>query len=187
MAKFKMGVIPTHAAVTARLGAGTGSLNHLADTELGKLVKLVGESRYGLCAAGDKIQGQIVVREAATQDDYTIGSVQSSGRIAAICDGLEATVGTGTIAVGDYVVCGTVTAKGTALSGTFARPKVAKATNQPGATVDVSATVNQSTVNAALAKVADSTMTALFAWRVISLGDAGAVGDTCVIERVNEA
>jgi hypothetical protein len=172
MAKFKMGVTPSNPPVTARLGAGTGSSNNLTDKEQFKFVKFVGDSRYDLCAAGDKIEGQIVALEKATQDGYTIGSVKVTGRINAVCDGLEATAGTGSIAVGDYVVVGTVVAKGTALSGTIPAPKVCKATNQPGANVDN------------LNKTGDLTKNVLFAWRVISLGDAGAVGDTCVIERV---
>lgn len=186
MAKFNMGVLPTQPPVTARLGSAATAEGRMADTELFKFVKLAGESRYDLCAAGDQIEGQIVAREPATQDGYTIGSVLQSGFINAICDGLEATAGTGTIAVGDYVVCGTITAKGTALPTTIPAPKVCKATNQPGGTIDVSGTVNQTTVNAALAKAADAALNAVYAWRVVSLGDAGAVGDTCVIQRVSQ-
>jgi len=64
MAKFKMDAPrPTHAAVTARLGAGTGSSNNLTDKEQFKFVKLVGDSRYGLASAGDAIEGQIVAME----------------------------------------------------------------------------------------------------------------------------
>ena len=50
------------------------------------------------------------------------------GMIFATADGLQATAGTGAIAVGDYVVAGTATAKGTALT---VYPKVCKATVQP--------------------------------------------------------
>lgn len=188
MAKFKMGVKPTHPPVTARVGSAADAAGRMTDTELWKLMKLAGESRYDLCEAGDPIEGQLVELQPlkATQDGYTIGAIRTSGKMHATCDGLEATPGTGTIAVGDYVVCGTVVAKGTAISGTIPSPKVCKATNQPGGTIDVSGTVNQTTVNAALAKAADATLNSIFAWRVISLGDAGAVGDSCVIERVNE-
>jgi len=76
--------------------------------------------------------------------------------MACTCDGIQATVGTGTIAVGDLVVAGTVVAKGTAL-GALETPKVCKATSQTPV---------------------------MFNWRVVSLGVAGAVGDSCVIERV---
>lgn len=181
MAKFKMTpTVPTGQVVTARVGT-TGT--PLVDNDYDKFVKLIADSNYGLCAAGDPIQGQFIARESATQDNFAIGSVQTGGRINAICDGLEATPATGTIAVGDYVVCGTVVAAGTALTSTTG-PKVTKATNQPGTTLDVGGTVNQTTVNAALLKVTDAAANAMFAWRVVSLGVAGAVGDTCVIERV---
>lgn len=183
MAKFLIKpTIPVDGTFTARLGAGTGSSNWIDDKEVNKLVKLGAESRYVLCAAGDKIEAQIVAVESATLDNYSIGTVQDRGRLDVTCDGLEATAGTGTIAVGDYVVCGTVVAKGTALS---AGPKVCKATNQPGATVTTADNV-AATINAAIAKVVDAGMNTLYAWRVKSLGSAGtgAVGTAAVIERV---
>lgn len=184
MAKFLFQeLIANTEPFTARLGAGSGTANHVTDVEVGKLVKQVAESRYDLCAAGDPIQGQIVAVEGATADDYSIGSVNAEGRMSVVADGLEATPGTGAIALGDYVVCGTVVAKGTALS---AGPKVCKATNQPG--VAVTTVDNTKTeIDIALAKVADAQANAAFAWRVISLGSAGtgAVGTTILIERVN--
>lgn len=192
MAKFKMGVKPTHPPVPTRLGSAADAAGRMTDTEMWKLLKLAGESRYDLCAAGDPIEGQMVALEAATQDGFSIGSVRTSGKMHATCDGLEATPGTGTIAVGDYVVCGTVVAKGTAISGTIPSPKVCKATNQPGvaivstvATADTAAAVKVA-LDAALVKAASANLNSIFAWRVISLGNAGAVGDSCVIERVNE-
>lgn len=155
--------------VTARLGAGTGAGNHLTDKEVGKFVKFVGESRYNLCAAGDEIEGRIAAVETATMDNYTIGSVQKRGRFEVTFDGLQATPGTGTIALGDYVVCGTVVAKDTALS---AAAKVCKATPLSVATtpaVDFPAGSNLK-----------------HKWRVVSLGSAGtgAVGTTGLIELV---
>jgi hypothetical protein len=168
MAKFKMGVtVPTDSVVTARVGT-TGT--KLVDNDKGKFLKLVGDSQYDLCAVGDPIEGVLASLESATQDGYAIGGVQLKGRVKAVCDGLQATPGTGTIAVGDYVVCGTVTAAGTALS---VGPKVVKATEQPGGTLaDLAAAA---TVDAMLAKGA---------WRVVSVGSDGSVGDTCIIERV---
>ena len=144
-------------ATTVRLGAGTGAVNNVTSAEVGKPVKLVGESRYYLCAAGDQIEGVIVAVENATQDGYSIGSIFDEGYKGVVFDGLQATPGTGVIAVGDYVVAGTPVAKGTALSGDM---KVCKATTQTGM---------------------------YHAWRVVSLGTAGtgAVGTTGVIERVN--
>lgn len=176
MAKFLMTVTAANSRViTSRLGAGTGSSNHVSNAEVGKLVKLVGESRYNLCAAGDNIEGAITSVESATQDDYSIGGVQTDGRLEVTFDGLQATPGTGTIAVGDFVVCGTVVAKGTTLYPDA--PKVTKATAQIGG------------VPADLTAAGVQAKAAMFAWRVISLGSAGtgAVGTVGVIERVGAA
>lgn len=157
---------------TARTGAGTGAANNWDDKEVGKLVKLVGDSRYDLCALGDAIEGRVEAMEAATQDAYSIGSIRVNGRMEVTFDGSQA-AGTGALAVGDYVVVGTVVAKGTALTGPA---KVRKATIQPGITEA-----------AAVADVNDQLALAMKAWRVVSLGSAGtgAVGTTGVIERVN--
>ena len=148
--------VPEAAATAVRLGAGSGTSNQVDTKEQGKIVKLAGESRYDLAAAGDDIEGVIYAVELAPQNGFTIGSVYSDGRARVVFDGLQATAGTGVIAVGDYVVAGTATAKGTALT-TY--PKVCKATSQG---------------------------TQKFLWRVVSLGTAGsgAVGTTGVIERV---
>ena len=60
MAKFliteRLGQIEVN---TVRLGLGTGAANFLTDKEAGKFVKLVGDSRYALCAVGDSIEGRI--------------------------------------------------------------------------------------------------------------------------------
>ena len=156
MAKFKMQPTVDTECITARLGAGSGSANYVTDLELGKPVKLAGDSQYNLCAAGDQIEGFIRAVETWTADDFSIGSVQYEGRVKVTLDGLQATPGTGAIAVGDYVVAGTAVAKGTSL-GT-ADPKVCKATTQTGM---------------------------YFAWRVVSLDGTTAVGQTATIERVN--
>ncbi len=164
----------------ARLGAGTGAANNFVNTnENGKFVKLVGDSRYDLCAAGDAIEGAIVTIESATLDGYTIGTVQEDGRLNVVLDGLQATPGVGAIAIGDYVVCGTAVAKGTALT---AAPKVCKATNQPGAAVTVADNL-QATINAALALVADQIKNAKSLWRLVSASGT-IVGSTGVIEKL---
>ncbi len=156
MAKFKMQPTVDTECITARLGAGSGSANYVTDLELGKPVKLAGDSQYNLCAAGDQIEGFIRAVETWTADDFSIGSVQYEGRVKVTLDGLQATPGTGVIAVGDYVVAGTAVAKGTSLAGAY--PKVCKATTQTGM---------------------------YFAWRVVSLDGTTAVGQTATIERVN--
>lgn len=191
MAKFQMTeLVPSRAPVTARLGAGTTSANHVGDEELGKAVKLVADSRYDLCAAGDPIEGFINSVEPATADDYTIGSVQLGDRKAVTADGLEATPGTGVIAVGDYVVMGTAVAKGTAL--VFGTPnKVTKATYQPGTAIvsdvaggDTAADI-KTMLDLEFVKRAAVEALALYPWKVVSLGSAGtgAVGTGIVIEK----
>lgn len=184
MAKFQMKELILITAQTARLGAGSGAANNVTDKEVGKPVKLVGDSRYDLCAAGDPIDRFIVSMEAATLDGFSIGSVMGNvgDRKEVTFDGLEATPGTGTIAVGDYVVCGTAVAKDTALSGA---PKVCKATNQPGVAV-TTADATKPNIDIALAAVADAQANARAAWKVVSLGSAGtgAVGTVGVIERM---
>lgn len=143
--------------ITARLGAGSGAANNWTDKEVGKFVKQVGESRYDLCAAGDEIQGVVSSIESATMDAYTMGGVRKDGNKQVTFDGLQATPGTGNLAIGDFVVCGTPVAKDTALS---APAKVCKAT---AAAKDI-----------------------VFLWRVVSLGSAGtgAPGTTGIVERV---
>ena len=161
-------VLPSEAAITTRLGLV--SAPYFA-TEIGKLVKQGAESAYILCAAGDNIEGYITAVEAATAQGFGIGSVQQSDSKFVTFDGLQATPGTGVIAVGDYVVCGTVVAKDTALP-VFV--KVCKSTAQIGA------------VPADLTAAGVMVKAALFAWRVVSLGPVGtgAVGTVGLIERV---
>lgn len=147
---------PTPTVHPVRLGAGTGSANNLSTKDEGKLIKLVGESRYDLCVAGDAIEGVIYAVEPATSGGYTVGGRVTEGMMTVIADGLQATPGTGVIAIGDYVVAGSITAKGTQLTS---YAKVCKATSQtPG----------------------------IHAWRVVSLTavGTGAVGTAIVIERV---
>ena len=155
MAKFQMKELIGTEPITARLGTAAGSANYVTDVEIGKPVKLIGDSLYNLCAVGDQIEAFITAVESYTADDFSIGSVNSEGRKRVMLDGLQATPGVGVIAVGDYVVTGTVVAKGTALA---AVPKVCKATTQTGM---------------------------YFAWRVVSLEGTTAVGQYATIERVN--
>ena len=58
MAKFQMKELIGTEPITARLGAGSGSANYVTDVEIGKPVKMVGDSQYGLCA--------VVIRSKAT-------------------------------------------------------------------------------------------------------------------------
>ena len=118
---------------TVRLGTVSAGQQY-GHEEIGKAVKLSGESAYVLCAAGDPIEGIVSssnLAEQGTVDGFAIGGIISTGYKEVTFDGLQATAGTGVIAIGDYVLTGTVVAKGTALTGQL---KVVKATSQtPGA------------------------------------------------------
>jgi hypothetical protein len=165
--------VPDNAAVTVRYGAGSGTGNQVTQAEVGKFCKLAAESRYDNCVVGDLIEGIVYAVELAPQNGFTIASVLTNVPTLSVqLDGIQATPGTGTVAIGDFVVCGTPVAKGTALT---ALPKVCKATIQPGVSVP-----------AALTDVDDHIKASMFAWRVVSLGTAGtgAVGTSAVIQRV---
>lgn len=169
-AHFIVPAVPQENTKTVRLGASNGKFTQ---SDVNKFVKLSAESQYDLCAAGDPIEAIVSSVDTATAGGQTVGGVYEEGRMWAVADGLQATPGTGTIAVGDYVVCGTVTAKNTALTS-FA--KVCKATQQPLGTL------------ADLAAAQAAMKVAMFAWRVMSLGPVGtgAVGTQIVVERVND-
>jgi len=154
---FIVPTLPIGKVIAARLG--TGPADKYTDTEVGKAVKLSGESQYVLAVAGDAIEGVITQVESGTSAGYTVGGVatgQGNGYMFATADGLQGTPGTGVIALGDLVVVGTLTAKGTALA---AYPKVCKATSQT---------------------------LVRHAWRVVSLGTAGtgAVGTRLCLEKL---
>ncbi len=150
--------VPDAATTAVRLGAGNAANQRLTYTEVGKPARLVGESRYDLCAVGTDIEGFITAVELAPQNGFSIGAVlyAPGTRVNVTFDGLQGTPGTGVIAIGDIVNAGTAVAKDTALTG---YPKVCKATTPANV---------------------------VFKWRVVSLGTAGtgAVGTTGVIERI---
>ena len=176
MAKFKLKELVGSQPITVRLGAGSvysTPANAYTDKEIGKFVKLSGDSAYVLCAVGDPIQAVITGVESYNADDFSIGSVDATGRKRVQLEGTEA-AGTGSIAIGDYVVAGTPVAKDTALTITTP-PKVRKATNQPGL------------VPADLTAAGKQALNSIFAWRLVSYDNAGAVNDYGVIERVNQS
>lgn len=133
------------------------------DTEVGKAVKQVGDSRYALAAVGDAIEGYINSTEPATIDGYCFGTVHRNGRKRVTLDGLQATPGTGTIAIGDIVVVGTVVAKGTKLTEPFRVVKKTAPTDVAGLVAERAAPV----------------------WKVVAIyGTTGAPGTQALIERV---
>lgn len=170
MSKFLMREYIGGDLVTARFGTTSAQF---ADADKGKAVKLVADSQYGLCALGDAIEGFCVALESATADGFRIGSLQDDEFKQVTYDGSEA-AGTGTAAIGDYVVCGTPVAQGTALASPSGQ-NVRTATHQPGA------------VPSALGDLAEQVKLSVYAWRIVSLGDVGtgAVGTQVVIQRVN--
>lgn len=132
MPKFQMSeTIHSQRIDTVRLG-NTGAANLYSDAEVGKIVKLTADSRYVLAAAGDPIEAIVTSVNVGTYDGYSIGGIVRHGSKEVILDGLQATPGTGTVAIGDLVVTGTVVAKDTSLTtGTVGQsPKVTKATSQ---------------------------------------------------------
>ena len=159
MAKFL--ITPTtqnQITVTARLG-GNALATRANDNDVGKGVKLVGDSNYGLLSAVDAIEGVITSVETGVYDGYSLGGVQTKGYLNATAYGLQATPGVGAITVGQYVLAAAPAAIQTAetLSTTM---RVVSATNQATAA------------------------TAAFKARVVSLGPVGtgAVGTAIVIE-----
>lgn len=163
--------LPSFAPITAKLGAQSAPYK---DTEIGKLVKKgTLDSQHILCSAvGDVIDGRILGVEAATADGFGIGTVGRVGAMSVLAEGSEA-AGTGAIALGDQVVCGTPVAKDTGLGTTL--PKVRKATMQVGTTAP-----------ADLAAVAAQLARSQYLWVVTSLGPVGtgAVGTEILIERI---
>lgn len=156
-------------AVGGVVGTG-GSMTPGIDD--GKLVKLVGESQYDLCAAGDMIEGCITSVEQATAGGWSIGGVIEEEELYVTANGLQATPGVGNITIGSWVVADAQEAKGTAM--VFGYPKVLQSTHQLG------------DVPADLATASYLSKLSLYAWRVVSLGTAGtgAPGTTIVISRV---
>ena len=107
MAKFKFGPLADSTTVTARTADGTGAPNQLTDADTGKFLKLAGDSQYGLCGVGNEIGVLVAANYPAQADGFHLGSVAVDGRVRVTLDGLQATPGTGVIAVGDYVVAST--------------------------------------------------------------------------------
>lgn len=159
MAKFL--ITPTtqnQIVVTARIG-GNALATRCNDNDVGKAVKLVGDSNYGLVAAADPIEGIITSAETGIYDGFTLGGVQSKGYVDATAYGSQAAPGTAVaLTVGQFVLA--------------AAPAAVQVAETLGKLRVVSAT-NQATAGAATFKA-----------RVVSLGPVGtgALGTAIVIE-----
>lgn len=159
MAKFL--ITPTtqnQVTVSARIG-GNALATRANDNDVGKAVKLIGESNYGLVAAADAIEGVVTSVETGLYDSFVLGGVQSKGYINATAYGLQATPGTGAITVGQYVLA--------------AAPAAIQVAETLSTSLRVVSATNQATA-----------ATAAFKARVVSLGPVGtgAVGTAIVIE-----
>lgn len=131
MAKFLITpTINSEKVITARLG-GNAVGTRMNDKDVGKPVKLGGDSQFVICSAADGIEGVVTSVETGIYDSYVLGGVVQTGFIYAIARGLQATEGTGTLAVGDYVLAGTQTAVQTAMAKDYF--PVVKATDQAAA------------------------------------------------------
>lgn len=107
MAKFLFGeTIHQEKIITTRLGTVA---EPLTSNDIGKPVKLIGDSAYGLCAAGDNIEGIVSSINNATQDGFVIGGVSRTGYAFA-----QAGV---VLAIKDQVVAGANAARGVKQAG----------------------------------------------------------------------
>jgi hypothetical protein len=156
--------------ITVRLGASNAEADRLTTADKGKLVKHTGDSQYELCVAGDMIEGAILNVEVAPSAGWTVGGVVQRDTMFVVADGSEA-AGTGNLAVGDFVVAGAITAKGTPLE---MYPKVRKATLQLGSVPADLTAAGKMALYAAKG-----------AWKVVSLykQGTGAPGTIVVIQR----
>lgn len=92
MAKFVMGPLVGTIAEPARAGT---KLAPLTDADVGKAVKLVGDSQVDLAEADDEIFGFLTSIEPGTADGFTIGGFVETG---------YRNVDTGSVPVGTLVV-----------------------------------------------------------------------------------
>lgn len=116
--KFRMEeTIHSYPVLSARLGTTGSPLN---DKDVGKPVKIIAESNYGLCADGDEIEGFMSSAELAKLDGFAVGGVQSP-------QGYKYVTASGTLGIGDYVVSAANPAANTALT---AKALVKKAADQ---------------------------------------------------------
>ena len=163
MADFNFGVktgsLPD-TYVSAALGASTAA--KLSDLDIGKVVKLGGDSRYIVASAGDQIEGFLKgVQPNTVNDGFSFGTVQVKEQKVVV------NAGAGVIAIGAFVVAAAQPAVGTAIalvsSGRYKGERPAP-------------------VRVATAPELEASH---FKWRVTShLGGAGAVSAPMLIERI---
>ncbi len=123
----------------------------------------------------DKDKGKIVALAADSQYDLAAAGAPIEGVMVAVKSATQDGFAIGSVQIG-----GRVAAVCNGLQGTQGVGTVAVGDLVVTGTPVVSGTA----IDAPLVAQATSQTPALFNWRVVSLGNAGAVGDTCVIEQV---
>lgn len=140
----------------AALG-GVSTKGLFTDKDKGKPLKLVSDSTYDICADGDEIEEILVAlagQQPTVNNGYQIGTICDDGQFLGV-------VGSGTVAVKDFLVAGAQAAIGQLtdpIKPTTALAKVKKAATPAALT---------------------------YRWRVVSiLSGNGAVGSVVLAERV---
>jgi hypothetical protein len=119
----------TENVITVKLGT-VGA--QFSDADRGKPVKLTGPATFGLCAAGDQIEGYVSSISNFTADGLTVGAV----RYIEPGNKKEAIIAAGGWAIGNYVVADAQAALGTYNDvNQFPRPKVKLTADQAAATI----------------------------------------------------
>lgn len=150
-------VVPLPDDATQNAALGVNPAGKLTDKDIGKALKLIGDSRYGVVADGDEIEAVLLSIEPFTVNDgYGFGTIQTKERVVA------SNAGAGAIAVGATVLAA-------------AQPAV-------GTEITTLTTGTQTGVKPTPVKAGAPTK---FLWRVVSLlGGNGGVGTTILIERI---
>lgn len=108
----KFAIVPTtfsEKVLTTRIGTAAAPLTQ---ADIGKAVKLIGDSQYDLCSATDPIEGYLQssnLESQGTVDGFAIGGVVRTGMKTAVVVGA-------TVVAGDYVKAAAQPAKGTKLT-----------------------------------------------------------------------
>lgn len=146
----------------AALGS-SGTKGKFTDKDFGKGLKLVSDSTYDLCAAGDQIEEILVAlatQQSTVNNGFQIGTICDDGQFLGIVDN-------GTVAVKDYLVSG----DNAGSIGASIRP----------AGKD---TTNYCRVRKYAPQAGDPVKPA-FAWRVVAIHSGnGGVGSVVLAERV---
>lgn len=162
-------VVPLADDSTHNAALGVNAAGKLTDKDIGKALKLLGDSRYGVCSDGDEIEAVLLSVEPFTVNDgLGFGTIQTKERFVATNGGA------GAIAVGAYVIAAAQPAVGTAITPVSS-----------GTATGVAATPVKERAEPSLTGNAQTLTLPKFNWRVVSLlGGNGGVGTNILIERV---